>query len=353
MKIILRLFALLLAGVLTFSVAGCGKKEVSNEKDTNSTASQEKDRILYNVDLSKYITVGKYTALEVDTASDEYKGYYESEIDSDIYYNSLYNTLKTGKVADGDTANIDYVGKKDGVAFQGGTANGYDLEIGSNSFIDGFEDGLIGVEIGSTVDLDLKFPENYDSEELAGAAVVFTVKVNSVQRKMEPKEYFSKLGFKSEDEYRDDVSKRAAKNHLIEQVKAIETKDYPKSDVELIQPYLLKQLDNMYQQQYGMTLENLLASTGQTKEDFMSMLNEQQLYPMMETQMALYYILDKEKLSVGKKETDAEIKKVLSYDSMKGAKESDIVDFYGRYYFEVLAVENAVKEYLYKNAVIK
>ncbi len=91
-------------------------------------------------------------------------------------------TLTEGVVQYGDVANIDYEGKKDGVAFDGGTSQGFDLEIGSGTFIPGFEDGLVDVKIGDTVDLDLTFPEEYHNADLEGAAVVFTVKVNSVQR---------------------------------------------------------------------------------------------------------------------------------------------------------------------------
>ena len=85
-------------------------------------------------------------------------------------------------VEDGDTVNIDYVGKYADTleAFDGGTAQGATLVIGSNSYIDGFESGLIGVNKGETVDLDLTFPENYGTTELAGKAVVFTVTVNSI-----------------------------------------------------------------------------------------------------------------------------------------------------------------------------
>lgn len=90
--------------------------------------------------------------------------------------------VKEGTVQEGDIANIDYVGKKDGEAFDGGTAEGYDLTIGSGMFIEGFEEGLVGAKIGDTVDLNLTFPEGYQSEDLAGQDVVFTVTVNSVKR---------------------------------------------------------------------------------------------------------------------------------------------------------------------------
>lgn len=94
-------------------------------------------------------------------------------------------TEEVDVIEEGDIANIDYEGKKDGVAFDGGTAQGYDLEIGSGSFIDGFESGLIGKKKGETVDLNLKFPENYGNTDLAGQSVVFTVTVNSISRQRE------------------------------------------------------------------------------------------------------------------------------------------------------------------------
>ena len=119
------------------------------------TGCGEKDRILYkSVDLKKFVELSDYKNIKVDTASDEFKKVYDSVIAGDVEDLDLYVQKTEGKVAEGDTANIDYEGKKDGVAFEGGKGEGYDLEIGSNSFIEGFEEGLIGVEIGSTVDLD-------------------------------------------------------------------------------------------------------------------------------------------------------------------------------------------------------
>ena len=127
-----------------------------------------------------YVTVGEYKNLPVTPITmDEMV---DQRITQALSAASKYEKLEEGIVQSGDIANIDYEGKQDGVPFPGGTAAGYDLTIGSGSFIDGFEDGLIGVAIGDTVDLNLTFPEQYHSEKLAGAAVVFTVKVNYVQR---------------------------------------------------------------------------------------------------------------------------------------------------------------------------
>ena len=91
------------------------------------------------------------------------------------------NTTEGTVCEEGDTVAIDYVGKKDGVAFDGGTGS-YDLTLGSGQFIPGFEEGLVGHKVGETVDLNLTFPEQYHSEELAGAEVVFTVTINGVYK---------------------------------------------------------------------------------------------------------------------------------------------------------------------------
>lgn len=95
------------------------------------------------------------------------------------------DTTEGREVKDGDTVNIDYTGYKDGEAFDGGSTNGAgaDLEIGSGTYIDGFESGLIGKKVGDTVDLDLTFPENYGAEDLAGADVTFTVTINGIYDK--------------------------------------------------------------------------------------------------------------------------------------------------------------------------
>lgn len=138
--------------------------------------------------IEKYVTLGEYKGLKYTPADTSVSDYaLEVAVQNDLADNGyeVINTveLTEGTVQVGDVCNIDFKGLKDGVAFEGGTAQGYSLEIGSSSFIEGFEEGLVGVAIGSTVNLDLTFPENYDSEELAGQDVVFEVKVNSVTKR--------------------------------------------------------------------------------------------------------------------------------------------------------------------------
>ncbi|MBO4693718.1 MAG: FKBP-type peptidyl-prolyl cis-trans isomerase [Clostridia bacterium] len=325
MKKTIKISALLLVLLMVFALSSCGKKE-----------SGGKTLIFGDTDLSKYVKLGKYKSLSVDTASQEYKTTYEENIKSDVKSKDLYTKKYEGKVAEGDIANIDYVGKKDGVAFDGGTANGYDLTIGSHSFIDGFEDGLIGVDIGNTVDLDLTFPENYQSEELAGAAVVFTVKVNYVKSADSPdiESIYSELGFKSVKDYEADLKKRTVKDLLFDNVvKTSEVEDYPQKDINIYIDALYDYYDSYYKKNYGKNFKDVLKSNNMTVDDF-----KKQMSSEAETQMndsfVAYAILQKENL---KAEYD------LDSDETTG---QEVLD-------EVEKVEKAVKDFVYKNAKTK
>ena len=117
--------------------------------------------------------------------------------------------VKEGKIENGDIAVIDFEGFKDGVAFDGGKGENYSLEIGSNTFIPGFEEQLIGLKSGDEKDIEVTFPEDYGSEELKGAKAIFKIKVHEVKTKVLPKmdeEFFKDLGFKdveTEEQLRD------------------------------------------------------------------------------------------------------------------------------------------------------
>lgn len=159
------LIALLAVGLL----AGCGQGREENA--------------LRDLKTDSYVTLCDYQNLSIHveplTVTDSERDLYVMEAYS--RFATLENSGITDRAAaDGDTVNIDYVGKKDGEAFDGGTASGAFLVLGSDSYIDGFEDGLIGVRPGETVDLDLGFPEDYGNQELAGQAVVFTVTINYI-----------------------------------------------------------------------------------------------------------------------------------------------------------------------------
>ncbi len=179
------LFSALLCGCANTTKGSTGSAESSTVTEvTPKEAKQVTEGRVYakDMDLDKYISLKDYQSFRV--ARDEII-VNEEELQAildNVYLNSFPEKLgvKDRAVAVGDTANIDYVGTLNGVAFDGGTANGAKLTIGSHTFIDGFEDGLVGVMPGETVDLNLTFPENYHNADLAGQAVVFTVTVNYI-----------------------------------------------------------------------------------------------------------------------------------------------------------------------------
>lgn len=187
-----RIALLLAAALAVTTLVSCGSDAGTKADSTESSISAE---LLATVDLDSLSDVAENKPVEDYVTLGEYKGVQvtipkvvvsQEEIDElalQVYMENV--TEENGVIKDrpielGDTANIDYVGKKDGVAFAGGTASGYDLGIGSGSFIAGFEDGLVGVTPGEVVDLNLTFPEQYQSAELAGQEVVFTVTVNYI-----------------------------------------------------------------------------------------------------------------------------------------------------------------------------
>ena len=139
---------------------------------------------LNDVDIDSLVKLGDYKGITLDLKKTEVTDAdVEDSLKSAYSQNPNMKEVTDRAIQSGDTANIDFVGKYADTKeeFQGGAGQGYDLVIGSGSFIDGFEDGLIGVKKGETVDLNLTFPENYGAADLAGKDVIFTVTVNSIK----------------------------------------------------------------------------------------------------------------------------------------------------------------------------
>ena len=184
----------LVAGLIGLQLIGCSNQKTENteeNKEVAENAESAEATVVYfdEINADEYVTLGDYKGLEVVSTVQSIG---DEEVDSYIEYmlsstsGELEEVTDRDVVENGDVANIDYVGKKDGVAFDGGTAEGYDLGIGSGSFIPGFEEGLVGVKKGETVDIELTFPENYHAPDLAGAEVVFTVTVNGIYKEIKP-----------------------------------------------------------------------------------------------------------------------------------------------------------------------
>lgn len=165
-------FVLAAALISSLFLTACGSKEY-----------------LKDIKAEKYVALGNYMGLEVTVQKMEVpEGAVESYIEENYLLPKSEKVPVTGRpVQNGDVVNIDFVGYQDGVAFDGGAGEGFDLTIGSGQFIDGFEAGLIGAEEGDQVSLDLTFPDPYtQNPDLSGAPVVFEVTVNSISERKLP-----------------------------------------------------------------------------------------------------------------------------------------------------------------------
>ena len=250
-----------------------------------------------NINPDDYVKLGNLEGLEVTVevsgeVSDELV---EQQITSELNYYVEYGNLYEYEqipdktvVEEGDVVNIDYEGKEGETAFEGGTAQGAYLEIGSGSFIEGFESGLVGHSVGEEVDLNLAFPEDYKSEEMAGKEVVFHVKINSIhdaEKKFVPEfndEFIQKLnfGFSSMEEYRTDVKTYIEQQNAAQDESAIddaiwqavydecEVSDPPKEMVDEIKDRVYKNAE-AYAAQAGVELSEFISNNmNMTEEEF-------------------------------------------------------------------------------------
>lgn len=315
-----KLTAILLVTILMMTfLAGCGQK-----------------RELYNkVKLENYVEVKDYLGIEVDTTTDQFAKYYDEVFVMDIEDNSLYKDVKEGPVQNGDIVNLDYEGKIDGVAFDGGTAKGAELEIGSKTFIDDFEEELIGVLVGETKDVSAKFPENYGKQDLNGKEAIFTCKINGIKRPLTEEEAAEELDFDSVEDYKEDLKKRAVKQSILDTVvSASKVSDYPQKDHDILVDAIYNYYVEMYKKTSNVDLEELILANGSTVEQYKSQISTQMVSQMMNVNMVMYYIFDAEKLELLESTLNSQI-----------TDEPVIAESY--------AVQDTVMEYLYDNAKIK
>ncbi len=271
-------------------------------------------------------------------------------------------------VEDGDIVNIDYVGTKDGEEFDGGSATGYDLTIGSGSFIDGFEDGLIGHKVGETVELDLTFPEDYSSSDLAGQDVVFTVTINKIQQKVTPEltddwvvsqdisgvsnveEYndyvYDQLMQQAQSSYDSDVQSKVAQ-YMVEN--STYTQDPPQKMIDRLVESAKTYYTN-YATQYGMELDDFLTTfLGADEDDPEQVLTDNATDSAKEL-LVMKAIADKEGLNPSRTEFNTQLSSYAAqagYSSVDEFKKSEDAESVR----ESLMLQN-VLEFLQKNAVV-
>ena len=257
-----------------------------------------------------------------------------------------------------DQANIDYQGLLDGVPFEGGTAQGHELVLGSGAFIPGFEDQVVGMKIGEEKDLNVTFPENYHSEELAGKPVVFKVKLNSLREKEMPElddEFVKDVSETANtvDEYKKEIREKLEKqaeeradaafeSEIIETVSDNAKIDIPKAMVEEQIDAMLRDMElrMMYQ---GLRMQDFLKYSGQTMEQLRDTYR-QQAEDRVKTQLTLEAITKAE----GIEPTDEEIDKELSRFAEQGKKtleefKKDMPEGDLAYFKEVATINKTVK----------
>lgn len=320
---------------------------------------------------SDYIEVSDYKGLKVErmdtTVTDE-----DVQKEIDLILSSLSTTEKVtdrNTVEKGDIANIDYVGKKDGVAFDGGSAKGYDLEIGGGRFIEGFEEGLIGAKVGETVLLKLSFPEVYpNNPDLAGVPVTFEVKVNSISKIVTPEltdelvisrtngECNNVADFKAmiKDDLSKDKNQFADTRMYSDLIKIVVDKATLKKDIP--EEYLQKKIDVMknnvktYADSYGVDYNTFLRNyMGLEPDDFVKQC-EEEAGAAAKQSLVISAIAEKENIKVTKGELNDAIEEytiMYGYESEKAFKDQTDMDQFKEY-----ILESKVQEFLADNAVI-
>ena len=310
-------------------------------KDVND----DKVELIYTFAITPETKVTDYKGLdykvEEATATDE-------EINDEVermrnQYAELEVTDEKSK--DGDTVNIDYEGFKDGEPFDGGKADGYDLELGSGQFIPGFEEQLVGKGAGEEVEVNVKFPEEYHAEELKGAAALFKVKVNEVKKKVVPDlddEFAKDLNIKDVESLDDlkktikeriENSKKAsaeqdAENSLLEQLLERIEVDLPEV---LVEDEVNAQIGQMAQQiqAYGMQFEQYLGMMGKTLDDLKKDYSEN-AEKTVKIRLALQKISELEDLKPTEEEIEAQLKEIadmyqMELDQVKSMISNDMI----------------------------
>ena len=269
------------------------------------------------------VTLGEYKGVEVKrehtlVTEDEVN----AEIEKERNKQAAEVSVEDRAVAEGDTVNLDYSGSVDGVKFAGGTAEAQTLKIGSHTFIPGFEEQMVGMNIGEEKDLEVTFPQEYHAEELAGKKAVFHVKVNSITETQLPAldDDFAKdiSEFDTLDEYKADVRTKleaqaaerdnnAFTNAVIEKVMENATVEIPEAMVE-------RQIDSMVRNfearlaQQGLKLADFIKYTGQDEKSFRNQYREQ-AEKSVRANLVLEAVENAEKFEATEEEIDAEIEK--------------------------------------------
>lgn len=296
-----------------YEIVGQPKVEV----DFNAIKRGETFQVALVAPVKPEVTLGQYKGIEVKAIKTDVT---DSEVNAEIKNLLTQGSElqpKEGSLNFGDTAIFDFEGLLEGVPFDGGKAENYSLEIGSNQFIPGFEEQMIGMNPGEERSLNVTFPEKYQAENLAGKAVVFNVKLHEVKSKVEAElndefvKTLNKEGVTTVEELKvstrkslEDQKKNEAENtiteHVINAVLAQATMDIPQ---EMVDEEIAQARENVVNQakQYGLELDMFLSLSGVNKEQFEKQLQEESL-KRVKTTLVVEAVAKKEGLTANPEE---------------------------------------------------
>ncbi len=285
------------------------------------------------------VELGKYKGVEVDKVPVEVTdGEIDAEIEKERKKNARKVTVTDRPVQKDDTVNLDYRGTVDGVAFEGGSAEGYDLVIGSGSFIPGFEDQLIGAKAGDNVDVKVTFPEEYHAEELAGQDAVFACRINSITAEELPElddEFVGEVtDFSTVAEYKDDLKKKLAEEKekhakaaredaAIEAIIADSKMEIPQAMIDTQKRQMAEDFAQRLQYQ-GLNIEQYFKFTGLTADKFMEQMEPQAL-KRIQSRLVLEAVAKAENIEVTDEDIENEFKKMAEQYQMEVEKIKELV----------------------------
>lgn len=290
------------------------------------------------VALNPSVKLGEYKGIEIEKLDTEVT---EEDIDEQIEQErnrqARIVTVEGRAIKEGDTAVIDFEGFIDGEAFEGGKGENYSLEIGSHSFIPGFEEQMIGKNAGEECDVEVTFPEDYHAENLAGKPAVFKCKIHEVKEKQLPEldeEFADDAGFDSVEEYKEDVKKKLVEKREKESkeqkedavIDAIIEKaemDIPEPMIETQQRQLIDEFAQQLSMQ-GLSLEQYFMFTGMTR-DMMMEQTKPRAEKKIKARLVLEAVADAEKMEVSEEEYENELKDMAESYKMEIDKLKDIL----------------------------
>lgn len=301
------------------------------------------------------VTLGKYngvTVTKIDTSVTDEE--VDAEIEQQRNINARTVTITDRPVKEGDTAVIDFEGFVDGVAFEGGKGENHPLEIGSHSFIDTFEDQLVGKNTGDEVEVHVTFPEQYQAEELAGKPATFKVKINEIRAKELPElndEFVQDVSeFDTMAEYREDTKKKLQerKENAAKGTKEDEAiqKIIDKSKMEIPEAMIDMQAENMIDEfaqriaAQGMSFDQYMQFSGMTIDKMKEQVRPEALQ-RIQSSLVLEQIAKEENIVASDEDVDAEVEKMAS---MYGMKAEDLKNYMGDSEKESMKRDIAVKK---------